>query len=204
MSYLERMPFLERTEFLFQAKQIGKGEDSSKSEKWSPKIFIIDPHTHEAVAFFEQSYYNPKSKYTLRDMNDRPLMFLRKEKAMQKKPRFWIYSMDDDTKVEELGKNSPLIIGEMARKKMVSRKFYFYRPGELDMFIVKHNMTYSHVTFENLISNEPEFLAEGDNKVITTWGWDWEFTLNIHPSCDKFIRSMLICCMLAIRTTFPE
>ena len=202
MSYLEGIPFLDRTEFFFKAEQVAMKEGSKKREKWTPKIFIEDLHTQEILAYFDQPYYNPKSKFTLKDMNNRPLLFLQKQKAMQKKARFWIYSLEDDTNTEELGANSPNLVGEMARKKMASLKFYFYQPGVEDMFIVKPNWTSTHVKFENLMSNDPELLAEGDNKMITTWGWDWEFNLKIHPSCDKFLRCMLICCMLAVRTTF--
>lgn len=202
MSFLERIPFLDRTEFFFKAEQVEMKENSKRREKWTPKIFIEDLHTHEVLAYFDQPYYNPKFKFTLKDMNNQSLLFLRKQKAMQKRPRFWIYSLEDDTNIDELGSNSPNLIGEMAKKKIASRKFYFYQPGVVDIFIVKPNLTSTHVTFENLKSSEPEILAEGDNKTTTTWGWDWEFNLKIHPSCDKFLRCMLICCMLAIRTTF--
>ena len=43
MSFLDRMPFLDRTEFLFEARQIDE-EGAKKRKKWAPKIFIKDEH----------------------------------------------------------------------------------------------------------------------------------------------------------------
>jgi hypothetical protein len=50
----------------------------------------------------------------------------------------------------------------------------------------------SLVTFINLMTSDPEILAEGDFKMHNKWGWDHKFNLRIHPSCDEFQRVMFI------------
>jgi len=53
----------------------------------------------------------------------------------------------------------------------------------------------SHFLFHNLNPTGPELIAEGNQKQKTT---RLQFNLNINPWCDKYLRCMIICCMLQL------
>ncbi len=103
----------------------------------------------------------------------------------------------------DLNEKSPSFLGELVRQgKIPKNRLNFILPDKESLFSLKPNLKGTTFVFTNLKSEEPNVLAEGDRKMLTTWGWDWEFSLKIHPSCDNVTRVLLISSMRALAPTF--
>jgi len=124
LSFIDKLPFLEHTEFNFPSKQVKMEKEDGYRKKVTPKIFIEDSHTQEFYGYFDQPWINSKSKFTLKDLNNNPILFMRIEKNMAIRPRWWFFTIDESTNVNDLNLNSSSLIGIMQMKKGIKKKYF--------------------------------------------------------------------------------
>ena len=128
MSFIERMLFLSVNSFLFKAERVKKSEKKSNTSRI--KIFLKDHSTNNNLAYFDsRKDYSPKLKSTLRNLDTEPLLYIIKTKAVQKRLRFWFFSMNELSEGEKnLDNNSPSFIGELVRAGKVPKNRFNFIP----------------------------------------------------------------------------
>jgi hypothetical protein len=199
------MNFLDFDEYSFIVERVKKNEKKEGTSRL--KIFLRGLPNNEVVAYFDSRKDRfIRTNFTFRNLDSSPLLYMKAMHNIARKKRdIWtFYKLDEDLESdEELDENSPFFFGRTVHQSTLTKpRSTFVSYEDKQLFSIEANALGTKIVFFNLESEEPAVLAEGTRKVKTKWGWDYKFSLSIHPSCDKLRKALIIACMRVIAPLF--